>query len=171
MPIFRCGSVSTASYPKNTHACNLFASHTRINTATSCPAPNIPGLSFPQPINTTPQEFARRSSDSGCEDEKKEKTRSAQDAPISTAALQRAKKRANPRQAEAKARLRTRRRAGKATNVEFKSQRPLGGQSRHSLHRPANHMPEAAGRAGPRPSTRLLVSPPPTAAAPLAGKW
>lgn len=93
----------------------------------------------------------------------KEKTRGAQYAPISTAAHERAEKPANPKQAEAKSRRTARRRAGKATNVEFKSQRPLGGQSRHSLRRPANHI-AGAGKpglaaergAGPRSSTRPL---------------
>lgn len=66
----------------------------------------------------------------------KEQTGRAQYAPIREAALKRAEKPTNREQEKAKT---CRRRAGKAKNVEFKSKRSQGDQSRHSLQRPANH--------------------------------
>lgn len=69
----------------------------------------------------------------------KAKTGRAHYAPIRKAALKKAEKPAYHEQAEAKTCQRARGSAGKATNVEFKSQQSQGNQSRRSLQRPANH--------------------------------
>lgn len=80
---------------------------------------------------------------------------------ISEAAHRRAEKPANASQAEAKTRLGDRSPAGKATNVEFKSQRLQEGQWRRSLHRPANQKRSRKAQRG-----RGLDSSSPTVPAP-----
>lgn len=110
------------------------------------------------------ESFTRRSSNSrrgaGIKNKNKKTPRRAQYAPICEAALPRGEKLGNTRQAEENTRHRAPRGAGKATKVEFKSQRPQGTQSRRSLQRPTN---QSAGADCPRRAgLRFQLPPPPT---------
>ena len=123
--------------------------------------PDFPGLSSPLPQNTTPYKRASPAVPPtrvvGLELKKKKKPT---EGTICEAALPRGEKPSNTLQAEENTRHRAPRGAGKATKVEFKSQRPQGAQSRRSLQRPTN---QSAGADCPRRAgLRFQLPPPPT---------
>ena len=118
--------------------------------------PDFPGLSSPLPQNTTPYKRASPAVPPtrvvGLELKKKKNPRRAQYARQHSRG-----ERNRAIHSRGKTRHRAPRGAGKATKVEFKSQRPQGAQSRRSLQRPTN---QSAGADCPRRAGLRFQLPP-----------